>query len=362
MKINKTTLFTIFIGLYCITAHAANSLLQPMSFPATAADTTFVERRNSATTGYAPYANRSAYQTLAIESQEEYISRMVNTAETQRQKDIKTLTNKQYCDLYPLDAEHCPQTPNLESEIIATGNRPTPKPTEQPPQPTTPITPLTPAPTAPIIGYSEFGHPVTADVTIHNGPCTMPQASKHFPNKILTSGHYAAQDPAFEKAMITTFRTEGGCGQHPDDSGGYTCYGVSQNNNPEIDVRNITRRDAEDIAYNKYYTQYGLEKLPDNIRGNVFMLGWAGGTITGIHRFCKFLGLSPRNKIDDEIVTAAENYNGDLHNDFMDEQQRFFIEVSKRGNNRVFLKGWMNRVALGRENGCHTPTTEPIYR
>lgn len=351
----------------------ALSLLKPVAFPASKSDTTFVDRMEAKSDGYAPYAGTSAYKTMAIESEEAYLTRLVSRAEAQRQSDQATMSDAQYCDKYPTDDKKCPQTPGLTESLVAIGNdsstptpaQPTRPATTMPTQPTEPASPS--APSAPavagnIVGYSMSGAPVVASVRIHDGPCTPPQRSKNFVNQILTSGQYESRDSAFEKAMITTFRTEGGCGNHPSDSGGYTCYGISQNNNPEVDVRNITRADAENIAFRKYYTAHGLDRLPDQIRGDVFMFGWAAGPVTGIRHLCRVLGLPERNKIDDEIVHAVENYPGDLHRDYMDDQQQYMIDVSRRGNNKVFLKGWMNRIRLIRDNGCHTPTTEPLSR
>ena len=162
--------------------------------------------------------------------------------------------------------------------------------------------------------------------------------------------------------MITTFRAEGECGNHPNDSGGYTCYGISQNNNPEVDVRNITRADAENIAHRKYYTQHGIDQLPDYIRSDVFTFGWASGPVTAIRNLCRVLGMPERNKIDSEIVMATENYNGDLHNDYLDAMQQYFEKCAQKPGQSVFLGGWMNRVKLTRENSCHYPTTDPIFR
>ncbi len=384
---NNARLILITFLCTCV-SHATASFLFQTGFPNTSNDTTFTERRDNAAIGYLPYANRSAYQTISIETEEQY---MIRRAEYERQSNLTTMTPAQYCDAYPLDAERCPQSPGLYESVVAIGNRPaTTAGQEQPHTPTStlppPATPTiaqeattlvtiqpAPTPTKPtittpgsqigkVVGTSADGRTVIANPRTHNGPCTLPQRSKTFSNKILTSGQYAKSDPAFEKIMITTFRGEGGCGNHPNDSGGYTCYGISQNNNPEIDVRNITRADAENIAHRKYYAKYGMDKLPDYIRGDVFTFGWGSGPITGIHQLCRVLKLPKRNKIDAEIVAAVENYNGDLHNDFVDAMQQHLINVSKRGENHVFLKGWMNRVKLTRENSCHYPTTDPITR
>lgn len=375
----KNYLKYICLFLICTitnSVNGANSFLRPTSFPGVSGDATFIERTENAKTGYIPYAGRSAYNTMDIESEEEYINRLVRTSESRRQRDEHTMTTAEYCAQYPLDDTRCPQAPGLTESIIAIGNRPTSQaqtpgaiPVQTPTQ--TISTTLAPIPSTTAQQQNELPSSlpemnptpsIQSNHPAYNGPCTPPQFSNHFPNKILTTGRYAAIDPAFEKAMITVFRTEGECVNDPDDSGGYTCYGVSQRNNPEIDVRNITRADAEDIAYRKYYTNYNINQLPDNTRGNVFILGWGAGTATAIRRFCKFLGIAEKNIIDREIVSVAENYSGDIHNDFLDAQQQFYVEISKRENNKKYLKGWMNRIKLMRENGCHTPTTTPITR
>lgn len=352
----------IFALIFIQPAIAAKSLLQaqPQVFPTTMADTSFTVRTENAAQGYQPFANRSAYQTIQIESDEAYLNRIIQREELQSQRDAQTMSREQYCDKYPLDDKLCPQTPGLEESIIAIGNRkPSQQPTAQPsstPGATTPAAPsVSTTPTTPSAS-------TTTNNNSFNGPCTPPQRSKIFVNKILTSGQYANSDPAFEKAMITVFRTEGECSNDPDDAGGYTCYGISQRANPEVDVRNITRADAERIGYKKYYTAYNIHKLPDNLRGNVFMLSWASGPGRALDKLCNFLNIPYRTKIDESVISAAINYPGDIHNDFLDTQQQWYIQASKKDNNKKFLKGWMNRVQLMRENGCHTPTTDPITR
>lgn len=363
----------------CTSAYGlSKSLLRVENAPKTSMDYSFNERTNNASTGYAPYASASAFHTIDVESEEAYLDRMISRAELERKQDYHKMTHEQYCDKYPLDDEYCVQKPGAFEEVVAIGDRQTTpgqqttaqhtttaqqtQQTTQSQYPTTAQTQPTTTTNGRTVGTDTFGRPVIANKTVRNGPCTPPQRSQHFLNKILTSGKYAQSDPAFEKIMITTFRAEGDCGHDKDDSGGYTCYGISQNNNPEVNVRNLTRAGAEDIANRKYYRQHGIEKLPDYVRGDVFTFGWASGPVTGIKHFCRVLKIPERSKIDDEVARAAETYNGDLHNDYLDDMQQYFVQVSKRGNNKKFLKGWMNRVKLTRENGCHEPTTDPLTR
>ena len=86
------------------------------------------------------------------------------------------------------------------------------------------------------------------------------------------------------------------------------------------------------------------------------------GPCTAIKQFRKFLGLNQNCKIDDSVVQAAENYNGDIHNDWLDVRKAFLTRVAARRYQNKVLKGWMNSIQLKRENGCHVIPAEPIYR
>lgn len=55
---------------------AGTSQLARASFPTTAADLSFTERIQNDAAGYAPYAGKSAYEPLNIESEEKYLNRM----------------------------------------------------------------------------------------------------------------------------------------------------------------------------------------------------------------------------------------------------------------------------------------------
>lgn len=371
---NKKKIIFALLFVFCgisIAHGAAKSFLKAQKFPETHADVSFVERMDAKRVGYEPFKDSSAYQQIEIESEEEYLRRQITKLEYKRQSDLLSMTNAQYCDKYPLDDANCVQTPGLLEATIAIGSRPTSTTQQQPGQQTQPgqsetqtiaTTHPAPQPTTTTATITAQPQRITFNNRAHNGPCTPPQRSSHFSNQILTSGRYAQRDPAFEKALITMFRKEGGCSNHPDDTGGYTCYGISSAANPDIDVANITRADAEDISYNRYYSNYNLNQLPDVVRGDVFNFGFAAGPVTAIRAFSRTVGLSKRGRIDSEMISAAENYTADLHNDYMDALQNHFIAASEKGNNKVFLKGWMNSVKLLRENGCHSETTQPLTR
>lgn len=218
------------------------------------------------------------------------------------------------------------------------------------------------------IPYSQIpvyssGNPQNVSVTVsdeYNGniwgkQCTPDKKNKTFANQIFTTGQYSTVDPAFEKSMNTIFRAEGGYVNDPFDSGGETKYGVSKNNNPDIDVQNITRADAENIAYNRYYKKYGIDKLPDGIRGEVFQVGWACGPKVAIKQLQSVLGVSKTGIVDDATIQASQNYSGNLPDQYLGVHRNYLIGITERNpTQKKFLNGWMNRVELIRDNGCNS--------
>ena len=353
--------------------------IRAAAFPTTINDVSFNDRMENLAAGYAPYKDASAYQSIKVETPEAALARQVAALEQQRSVDELTMSPAEYCDKYPLDDKKCQQTPGLLQEVIAIGNaKPNTNNNQQQnhtnnqstggsnnSQTAVATNQSSGNAASPITGQqSSHSTAVVANNTTRGGPCTPSSKSKWFPNKILTSGKYESIDPAFEKAMTQFFRMEGECGNHPADRGGYTCYGFAQNSNPDIDVRTLTRPAAEDRTYNRIYKAYGIDKLPDSVRGDV-LRGWFGSGYYGVQQMQKVLGLplTKTGRVDDAMVSAAMNYNGDLHQKYWDQMQQYYVNITERNpSQKVFLKGWMNGVQLMRENGCHVEPIEPLTR
>lgn len=318
------------------------SLLTAGSFPKTAADATFTARTENAAAGYEPFKDASAYDPLILEAEEKEYERQINRMNAIADQDAMTMTPAEYCNKYPTDTLRCTQTPTTFADVVAIADAPA-----QTPQPIASVTGGTASP------YNN---------RLHGHKCTPPARSNWFSNKILTSGHYESVDSAFEKGMITIFRKEGGCAKVRGDRGGYTCYGISSVANPDVNMSTLTRRGAEDIAYQRYYAKYNMDKLPDSVRGDVLQAGWGSGPVTGINLFRGMFNLKQNGRVDADLIAAAENYQGDLHNAFLNVLRDHYVTVSKRGENGRFLKGWMEGIRLFRENGCLVEPATPLYR
>jgi hypothetical protein len=318
-------------------------MLSAAYFPTTAADKTFTERLESKRTGYEPFKDMNAYHGIVVAGEEYYTERELAKLEMERLSDAQNMSESEYCAKYPLDDTRCKTYATTDTDIIGIGNASVAHSDST------------------FTGRTIGGRTVIARNDVHGGSCYPAAKNTVFKNQILTTGQYEKQYPAFEKALITIFRKEGGCGTIKNDPCGYTCYGIGSKC-MNVDVKNMTRADAERLYHDRFWKKYNIYLLPDVIATDVFLATMASGPCTAIQQFRKFLGLSKNCKIDDAVVSAVENYSGDIHNDWLDVRQKFLVDVAERRYNNSVLKGWMNAIKLKRENGCHTVPAEPLYR
>ena len=322
-----------------------HSMLAPTLFPTTFADISFTDRMALKTKAYEPFRDLSAYHDLVVEGEEHFIERQMALAEIERESDMETMSADEYCDNYSLDDENCIQNPGVWDDVIGIADD-----------------------YEYGIEYSGAtigGGAVGANNVVRGGSCYPAAKSENFKNQILTTGRYERVSPAFEKALITVFRKEGKCGIVPGDPCGYTCFGIGENclgKDLGINVRNLTRADAENIYYNHFWKKYNVGILPDVISGDLFLAMMASGPKTGIQQFRKFLGLQSGYQLDENVANAVANYNGDIHNRWLDVRKQFLVQVAAQKYNNSVLNGWMRAIKLKRENGCHVIPKYPLYR
>ena len=341
------------------------SFLTVASFPTTVADAPFIARVQNKTEGYRPYFNRSAFADLTLDEQDE-LEQMAYRAEVERLDDLRDNPLPVHCQNYPDDSA-CPNASGDTAPSSPSGTATVPPSDSGSIYPVTPLRPISPNVTQ-NVPYMRAN--LTPDniakynLKTHNGGCTPPERSNHWKNTFFTSGRYERTTPAFEKFMITAFRKEGGCGSHPNDHGGYTCYGcASRGLCAGIDMKDVTRSTVEDLAYNKIYKKYNVEKLPDAFRGYLLWGMWGSGSVTGIKQFQGTLGVPRTGQIDTATIRAAETYTGDFASAYTQNREQFYRNIVARDpSQKVFLKGWLNGLQLLQPSGCHVVPTNPIYR
>lgn len=137
----------------------------------------------------------------------------------------------------------------------------------------------------------------------------------------------------FKKALSFVLKWEGGYSNNPNDKGGATNKGITQNTynaylqskgRPTKDVRNITQAEVEDI----YYSRYWLTAKCHEMSPKFAVLCFDTAVNMGVGRVKPFLQEAQYMDVDAFILARIRKYN----------------EFAKTPNQRGFLHGWLNRV------------------
>lgn len=134
----------------------------------------------------------------------------------------------------------------------------------------------------------------------------------------------------FLKALVFTLKWEGGYSNHPNDSGGATNKGITQRTYnqyrkakklPIQSVRKLTDNEMNYI----YYTSYYLPSTAFQLKPKLAVVVFDTAVHSGVGRAKDLLN----------HTTEANKY--------IDLREDFLRRIS-RGKNKVFLKGWINRM------------------
>jgi hypothetical protein len=320
--------------------------LSATSFPETLDDMSFTHKMQAMTDTYKPLLDMKVYRELGVVPGEEFFTDALilsmEEEEEQQEQDAKTMTPSEYCKAYPYDDTKC-EVPKTEPEIKY-------------------VTPFT--------GRTLGGGEVIENYSVTGGSCYPPErVHTGLSNKIMTTGRYVSVSPAFEKGLITVFRKEGHCGKIKNDPGRFTCYGITEVSAKSTgmtleQLAKITIPEAEDWYYKYIWKPFNIGQLPDVISTDYFLAAMGSGPGTAYKEFTSFLGIRRNRtyKVDSAMINAVKNYNGDIHNRWMDRRNVFLQQVAKAIYKGSVKNGYSNAIDLKRKNGCHVRPKEPIYR
>lgn len=137
----------------------------------------------------------------------------------------------------------------------------------------------------------------------------------------------------FKQGLKFVLKWEGGYVNNPNDKGGATNKGITQNTynswlksqgKTSKDVRNITDSEVEQIYYKNYWLAAGCDKMSKDFA----LLAFDTAVNMGVSRVQEFLKAAQWKYPDKFILARAEKYN------------EFANVASQRG----FLHGWLNRL------------------
>ena len=153
------------------------------------------------------------------------------------------------------------------------------------------------------------------------------------------------KSPEFQTAMKFVREAEGGYYNHPSDPGGETQFGLTKRDYPLLDIKNITREQADEIFWQDYWLKSSAYLIPypayisffDSVvntgrkQANKFLQRVVGATADGIVGPYTRSLLSKKDPVD-------------VAYGIIDQRQTFYNNLSEnRPKLAVFLKGWTNR-------------------
>lgn len=154
---------------------------------------------------------------------------------------------------------------------------------------------------------------------------------------------------------------EGGYSNDKADKGGKTKYGIieveARKYGYKGDMKDLTKDIAEDIYKNKYYLSNNLDKIKDK-RVALSIADWTINSGSwGLKKAQQTVNILKGDilvvdgRIGEKSIEAINSINPEIFLTQYHELQRKFYQaiVDHNSSQKVFLKGWLNRVARKEE-------------
>lgn len=162
---------------------------------------------------------------------------------------------------------------------------------------------------------------------------------------------------AFDRAVQFTLDHEGGYVDDPDDPGGETNFGISKRQYPAIDIRALTRNDAEQIYRRDYWKANSCDQMPPLTAMAVFDWCVHSPTQTVIHALQKSVRrrpdhwlvldglMGPRTLDALNTFVTSSTLDSVVALGMVEKRLLFLARLIQRAPERrlKYLRGWMKR-------------------
>ncbi len=152
---------------------------------------------------------------------------------------------------------------------------------------------------------------------------------------------------------------EGGFVNNPKDKGGATNKGITfstykdyckKNGKPEPsinDLKNISNDEWCDIVTSGYWNKMKADEINNQSIANIMVDWLINSGLSRIKNIQKIVGITPDGIVGAKTLTAINHYpdQEDLFDKVWNARKIFYNNiVRKNPSQKVFLKGWMNRL------------------
>jgi lysozyme family protein len=141
-------------------------------------------------------------------------------------------------------------------------------------------------------------------------------------------------------------RKKGGFTDDKDDAGGKTKYGISEKAHPEVDIKKLTRKQAEDIYLEKYWLGNNCHKMPHAVGFFLFDTSVNLGNGQAGEILQRVVDADVDGKIGDKTIAAAQMIEVEtVLKEFYEMRVKFYEDIAEKRNNHKYLNGWLNRAS-----------------
>lgn len=157
----------------------------------------------------------------------------------------------------------------------------------------------------------------------------------------------------FDTMFKYILMVEGGYTNNKNDKGGTTNYGITKNVALMYgyNVANITKEQAKDIYYKRYYLKNKLDKVHSNkialsildwnINSGIWAIKKAQLTLNNLGYMIRIDGIIGQKTIDCLNAVDVDVFLNEYHR----IQELFYKAiVNNNPTQKVFLNGWLNRI------------------
>ena len=152
----------------------------------------------------------------------------------------------------------------------------------------------------------------------------------------------------FEEIIDKVIESEGGFVDDADDSGGQTKYGISHKAYPELDIKNLTVKEAKQIYYEDYWIPSKSDSLPDQLKEIYFDMvvnfGRSGGAKV-LQQACNgknTFKIKVDGRIGPATISASKNVEPDRLRSY--RVLKFASIVIKKPTMEKYWFGWFKRA------------------
>ena len=155
---------------------------------------------------------------------------------------------------------------------------------------------------------------------------------------------------------------EGGLGEHPNDPGGITKYGISLvflktlslqdadiDNDGDIDrddIKALTVEDSKELYKKFFWDPLHLEGvLSEELKLHLFDHGVNAGTRTAAKLLQRILNVDVDGSIGPDTIKKTNAFAGDLVKEYKKAREAYYLAIIEKNSKlSVFKKGWLHRI------------------